>query len=130
MTTEIATEAKEDLKLRFADLAKHGRKFDRAVDTVLAGGVKENRFVPSGRSILTVVGRLGEEFIDPAKPYCSCSNFFFKVTTGKDELCYHLLSYAIASKVGKVEVTEFSDEEYGQVLAAILGDVFDVMRRS
>src|SRR5208337_4108335 len=58
------------LKRQFAKYAKYGRKFDRAVETVVAGGVKEHRFLPSKRKILTVVGNLGDEFIDPEKPYC------------------------------------------------------------
>jgi predicted nucleic acid-binding Zn finger protein len=130
MTTEAESGRREELRHRFSELSKHGRKLDKAIDTALAGGVKESRFVPSGRRILTVVGRLGEEFIDPDKPYCSCSNFLFRVMTGKEETCYHLLSHTIASRSGRVEVTEFSDEEYGQFLKAVIGDVFDVMNRS
>jgi predicted nucleic acid-binding Zn finger protein len=130
MTTEPETIQKEELKRRFNEFSRHGRKFDRAINTVLAGGVKENRFMPSGRRILTVVGRLGDEFIDPKKPYCSCSNFFFRVMNGKEELCYHLLSYEIASRSDRIEVTKFSDEEYGAFLKALIGDVFDVINRS
>lgn len=130
MTTEPETDPKEELKRQFSELSRHGRKFDRAIDTVLAGGVKENRFVPSGRKILTVIGRLGDEFIDPEKPYCSCSNFFFRVMNGREELCYHLLSYEIASRSGRIEVVKFSDEEYGPVMKAIVGDVFNVIKNS
>jgi predicted nucleic acid-binding Zn finger protein len=130
MTTEPETGQKEELKREFSEFSRHGRKFDRAIDTVLAGGVKESRFLPSGRRILTVVGRLGDEFIDPEKPYCSCSNFFFRVINGKEELCYHLLSYEIASRSHRIEVIKFSDEEYGAVLKAIIGDVFDVINHS
>ena len=130
MTPEAEVEAKAKLGQRFSDLSQYGRKFDRALATVLAGGVKESRFLPSGRRIVTVVGKLGEEFIDPQKPYCSCSNFFFKVMRGKEETCYHLLSYTIASRSGNVDVVEFSDEEYAQVLRATIVDVFDVMNRS
>ncbi len=125
----MTTEEKEELKRRFSELSKHGRKFDKAIDAAVSGNVKESRFVPSGRKILTVVGNLGDEFIDPEKPYCSCSHFYFRVLSGKDELCYHLLSYEIASQAGKVEVTEFSDEEYGPILKAIIGDVFDILNR-
>ena len=116
--------------MEFSELAGFGRKFDRALATVLAGGVKESRFVPSGRKILTVVGNLGDEFIDPQKPYCSCSDFFFKVSGRKEETCYHLLSYRIASQSGRVDVVEFSDEEYPQVLKAVVTDVFEVLNRS
>ncbi len=124
------SEQKELLKGKLAEFERHGSKLDRAIDTVLAGGVKESRFLPSGRKVITVVGRLGDEFIDPEKPYCSCSNFFFRVLGGREETCYHLLSYIVATKLGKVDVVEFSDEEYGPYLAATVRDVFEVLRKS
>ncbi len=124
------TEQRDELKAKFPHLAKYGTKLDRAVDIVLAGGVKETIFLPSGRKLYTVVGRLGDEFIDPEKPYCSCSNFFFRVLGGREETCYHLLSYKIASEVGRVDKTEFSDEEYRQYLVAAVNDVFDVLEKS
>ena len=80
--------------------------------------------------MITVVGRLGDEFIDPEKPYCSCSNFFFRVLGGREQICYHLLSYKIAKETGKLDVIRFSDEEYGQYLAATVRDVFEVLRKS
>lgn len=124
------SQVKERLRDATTEFAKYGRKFDKAVDTVLAGGVKECRFVPSGRKVFAVVGKMGDEFIDPEKPYCSCSNFFFKVLGGRDELCYHLLSYRIAVKTGRVDVVKFSDEEYAAYLTATIGDVFQVLARS
>jgi predicted nucleic acid-binding Zn finger protein len=124
------SETREAWKEKFAEFEKYGPKLDRAIDTVLAGGVKESRFLPSGRKLTTVVGRLGDEFIDPEKPFCSCSNFFFRVLGGREEICYHLLSHKIASKSGKVDVIEFSDEEYGPYLVATIRDVFEVLRKS
>ena len=113
-----------------AGLARYGRKFEKAIDTVIAGGVKECRFLPSGRKVFSVVGTLGDEFIDPEKPYCSCSNFFFRVMSGREELCYHLLSYMIAVRTGRVVVVEFSDDEYGEYLSATVRDVFEVLTKS
>ncbi len=124
------TDEREALKEKVGEFAKYDRKFEKAIDTVLAGGVKEARFLPSGRHLLTVVGRLGDEFIDPQRPYCSCSNFFFRVTGGREELCYHLLSYKIAVKTSKVDVVVFSDEEYAGYLAATVQDVFEVLAKS
>ncbi|MDA4125886.1 MAG: hypothetical protein OK452_01605 [Thaumarchaeota archaeon] len=124
------SETKEAWKEKFAEFAKYGPKLDRAIDTVLAGGVKESRFLPSGRKVTSVVGRLGDEFIDPEKPYCSCSNFFFRVLGGREGTCYHLLSHKIAAKTGKIDVVEFSDEEYGPYLVATIRDVFEVLRKS
>ena len=124
------SEERDTLKKKLAEFEKYGTKLDRAIDTALTGGVKESRFLPSGRRVLTVVGRLGDEFIDPEKPYCSCSNFYFRVLGGREEICYHLLSYRIAVKTGRVDVTEFSDDEYGPYLVATVRDVFEVLRKS
>lgn len=127
---EKTSEQKDALRARFPGYTKYGTKLDRAIDTVLAGGVKESLFLPSGRKVITVVGRLGDEFIDPDRPYCSCSNFFFRVLGGREETCYHLLSYRIASEAGRLDVVKFSDEEYGGYLAAAVRDVFEVLRKS
>lgn len=124
------SQEKEALRLRLAKFEKYGRKLDRALDTVLADGVKEIHFSPSGRKIHTIVGRLGDEFIDPERPYCSCSNFHFRVLTGREEICYHLLSYEVATQIGKVDAIEFSDEEYTSYLAATIRDVFEVLGKS
>jgi predicted nucleic acid-binding Zn finger protein len=124
------SEQKDELKARIPEFAKYGSKFEKSVDTVLAGGVKESRFLPSGRRILTVVGRLGDEFIDPERPYCSCSNFYFRALGGREEVCYHLLSYKIAAKAGKIDVVDFSDDEYGPYLVATIRDVFQVLGKS
>lgn len=80
--------------------------------------------------MITVVGRMGDEFVDPERPYCSCSNFFFKVVGGREDACYHLLSYKISSRMGMTDVIEFSDDEYGPYLSATVGDVFEVLRKS
>ena len=123
-------EGRQALREEVTEFARYGRKFDKAINTVMSGGVKECLFLPSGRKVFSVVGTLGDEFIDPEKPYCSCSNFFFRVSGGRDELCYHLLSYLIAVKTGRVSVVEFSDDEYGEYLSAIIKDVFEVLTKS
>lgn len=120
----------ERMKKTAAKYSRHGRKLDQALKTVLAGGVKEHRFLPSGRTIFTVVGSQGDEFIDPLRSYCSCSHFFFRVLGGRDETCYHLLSHRIAVELGKVDLVTFDDGEYGQVFATLVGDVFGVIERS
>ena len=117
------------IKDRFPEFAKYGSKFDKAVDTVLSRGVKECRFLQSGRKVLVVVGRFGDELVDPQKPYCSCANFYFKVIRGKDDLCYHLISYRIASKTGLLDVLEFYDEEYGPYFSATVDDIMNSLER-
>jgi predicted nucleic acid-binding Zn finger protein len=121
------SDQREELKAKLPEFSKYGAKLDRAIDAVLAGSVKDVRFLPSGRRLFTVVGRLGDEFIDPDKPYCSCSNFYFRVLGGREDICYHLLSYRIAAKTGMTQVVDFSDEEYAPYLAAHMNDVFEVL---
>lgn len=118
-----------EIKERFPEFAKYGTKLDKAIETVVSRGVKECRFDPSGRKLHIVVGRFGDELLDPDKPYCSCANFFFKVIRGKDDLCYHLISYRIAAKVGLVESIGFEDEEYGPYFAATVEDVLNSLEK-
>jgi predicted nucleic acid-binding Zn finger protein len=121
------TSEEEKLTSQVPEFAMYGAKFRKAIETVLAGGVKESRFSPSGRKLFTVVGRLGDEFIDPEKPYCSCSNFYFKVLGGKEDACYHLLSYWIAAKTNRIDLIQLDDEEYPSYLAAAVSDIFEVL---
>ena len=121
---------KEELRRRFAGYSRHGKKFEKALETVASGGVKGHRFVPSGRVIYTVVGHLGDEFVDPDRHYCSCSNYYFRVLTGREDTCYHLLSYEMAAEAKAVEIADFGDEEYDAMLSVITRDVFDVIDRS
>ena len=121
---------RESLKEAVAQFERYGAKLAKAVDTVLAGGVKEIRFAPSGRKLAIVLGRLGDEFVDPDKPYCSCSNFYFRVLGGREETCYHLLSYEIAAKARMLDTVEFDDDEFGPYLAATVNDVFYSLGKS
>ncbi len=114
----------EEFASHFNRYSRYGNKFSKAIKSVLSGCVKKHTFSPSGRFVFTVVGRDGEEFIDPERPFCSCSNFYFKVLGGGvDDLCYHLISYNIALESKRVETVAFSDEEYASVLSAISRDV-------
>jgi len=83
---------------RFSQRSASRKYLERAVDAVLEGRVKRHRFIPSGRVLHTVVGRSGDEFIDPEKPFCSCQHFFFSVLGGRDQTCYHLLANSIATE--------------------------------
>lgn len=112
------------------DLASHRQKFERAIDAVMAGGVKECLFLSSRRRVFSVVGKFGDEFIDPERPYCSCGDFFFRVERGREDVCYHLLSYRIAARTGRIDVIEFQDDEYGDYLSAIVSDIFEVLAKS
>ncbi len=87
--------------------------------------MKRHVFRPSGRIIYSVVGRGGDEFLDPVKNYCSCSDYFFRVLGGKEEYCYHLLSYKIASEGKRLDEITFDDEEYEGFLKLMILDILN-----
>jgi predicted nucleic acid-binding Zn finger protein len=114
---------RDELIEKFSQLSKSRKYLERAVDTVLQGRVKRHVFVPSGRVIYTVVGRSGDEFIDPEKPFCSCQHFFFSVLGGRDQTCYHLLANSIATEAHRSIQIEFHDEEFRDFLKLLSSDL-------
>lgn len=121
------SEPRDRIADKVREFERYGPKLAKAIDAVLAGGVKVALFLPSGRRVTTVVGRMGDEFIDSERPYCSCSSFFFQAQAGNEPMCYHLLAHRIALKLGMADTVNFSDEEYGDYLAATLHDVMEVL---
>ena len=103
--------------------SKHPEQFSKAEETALHGCVKMHIFSPSGRVIYTVVGRSEEEFIDPSKPFCSCKDFFFGVLGGRNETCYHLLSYEIAKEASRLDRIVLHDEEFGSFVGLLANDI-------
>lgn len=116
-------ESKEELASRFARYSKNHGQFEKALDAAFSGSVKRHTFLPSGKSIYTVVGRNADEFIDPAKSFCSCESYFYSVLSGKAEYCYHLLGYKIADESGLVREVKFDDEEYDTFMRLLASDV-------
>jgi predicted nucleic acid-binding Zn finger protein len=114
---------REELIEKFFHRSASRKYLERAVDAVLEGRVKRHVFTPSGRVLYTVVGRSGDEFIDPEKPFCSCQHFFFSVLGGRDQSCYHLLANAIATEMGRSVETEFHDEEFRYFLRLLSSDL-------
>ena len=124
MTSPIGGESEsERLANRFARRAADKKQLEKAVDAALSGSVKKHVFVPSGRSVYTVVGSNADEFIDPDRWFCSCESYFYGVLGNKVNQCYHLLSYEIATESGLVREVEFGDEEYDGFLRLLAGDV-------
>ena len=115
--------ARAGLVSRFADYSRYGRHFDKAIDTVLQRNVKKQRFGPSGRSVYSVVGNGGDEFVDPVRGFCSCSHYFFRVLGGHDETCYHLLSLRMAVEADMLDEVDFHDEEYEQFVRSLFLDI-------
>jgi predicted nucleic acid-binding Zn finger protein len=116
-------ESKEELAARFARFSDGKSQFEKAIDAALGGCVKRHTFLPSGRHIYTVVGSNADEFVDPERPFCSCESYFYGVLGAKDKLCYHILSYKIASESGLVKEVEFADEEYDTFMGLLASDV-------
>ena len=116
---------REELVIRFTRYSRFVGQFDKALDAVLDGCVKMHIFSPSGRVIYTVVGRSGEEFIDPVKPFCSCRNFFFGVLGGRNQTCYHLLSYEVAKEAGMFDRICMHDEEFEYFTRLLVRDLVD-----
>lgn len=103
--------------------SNYRNQFKRAALTAFGGGVKRHVFVPSGRALYTVVGRRGDEFLDPDGPYCSCEHFFYRVMGGREQSCYHLLSYRIARESKRIDEVLFNDEEYYTFLSLLTLDL-------
>ena len=114
-----------DLASRFARYSKHQGQFNRAIEAVLDGCVKKHLFMPSGRTLYTVIGRSGEEFMDPHRPFCSCKDFFFRVLGGQIETCYHLLSYEIAKEAQLFDEVIFNDDEFRTFLGLLTLDILE-----
>lgn len=114
---------REELIRRHLQHSTSQKYLERAVDAVLQGRVKKYVFAPSGRVLYTVVGRNGDEFIDPEKPFCSCEHFFFRVLGGRGESCYHLLAYSIADETNRFHRLEFHDEEFSIFLRLLSSDL-------
>jgi len=117
------SESREQLALRFARYSDQRSQLTKAVEAASGGCVKRHTFLPSGRTIYTVVGRNAEEFVDPEKPFCSCESYFYGVLGAKINRCYHILSYKIADESGLVEDVRFDDEEYDAFFRLLAYDV-------
>ena len=79
--------------------------------------VKLHLFEPSNRKIWTVVGTDKEYWFDPVLDFCSCPGYYF------NNECYHLELFPMATIKNKIELTTFSDDEYGSFIASLLVDL-------
>jgi len=114
---------------RHEEKSSDSPRLSKAQAVVDSQGVKLHRFLPSGRTIWTVVGRECDFLVDidpedETKLYCACSDFYYRVLSTKVSECYHLLAYKIALKQELYVTVNFSDEEYPQFLRALVADDF------
>ena len=106
-----------------AQYGKYGKKLERAWQLVNTQSIKLHRFSPSGRELWTAVGKEGDQLVYEEQPYCSCRDFHYRVLGEKEETCYHLIGLKMAKQLKAFDIIEFDDEEYPQILAAILKDL-------
>jgi len=110
------------------NVISRSKRVDKARRVVESQAVKLHRFLPSGITIWTVVGRdrdfLIDFGVDNQKPYCSCNDFHFRVLSGLIPECYHLLAAKTATSNDMYSVVEFSDEEFPGFLRALISDNF------
>jgi len=92
-------------------------------EVVKAGRVKRHVFTPSDREIWTVVGSRIDHYIDLEQPYCSCKGFHYHLIRGLEQTCYHIEAARIAKQTNRYSKITFSDEEYYDLLKAILNDL-------
>jgi predicted nucleic acid-binding Zn finger protein len=100
---------------------------ERAQQVLDSSGVKLHKFLPSGRELLTVLGRDGDLLVDISdkrSPYCSCGDFYFRVQAGQIRECYHLIAAKKAKQSNSYFKIDFSDEEYQSFLKALVTDIF------
>lgn len=97
--------------------------YDKTTSIVFAKRVKMHRFLPSGRYIMTVVGKSGEHWVDVNMRFCSCRAFYFAMTGGKKSTCYHLTSAQIAYDIGAIDEIVFDDEEFDGFVHGLVLDV-------
>jgi predicted nucleic acid-binding Zn finger protein len=103
----------------------------KARGVVESQAVKLHRFLPSGRTIWTVVGKDCDFIVDidlenPDRLYCSCSDFYFRVLSQKIPECYHLLALEMALKEELFSVIDFNDGEFPEFLRALVKDIFGI----
>jgi len=99
---------------------------EKARKVVESLAVKLHKFQPSGLEVWTVVGSDRDFLVDfqNSKPYCSCSDFYYRVLSARETECYHLLAAKTAAANEMYSVVEFSDEEFGGFMKALISDIF------
>ena len=89
-------------------------------EAVVEGRVKRHVFLPSGRTVWTVVGRKAEYWVDPHHGYCSCPAHYFGGPAGT---CYHIKYQIRAHSSSTYETIEFHDEEFDAFVTGLVNDV-------
>lgn len=97
-------------------------------NAISLGSVKRLLFRPSERIVWIVVGKDNEHWADPELGFCTCKDFYFKALSGGSD-CYHLKSIRRAVEESRYNTILFGDDEYVQLLQAIVDDQSFLCRR-
>jgi predicted nucleic acid-binding Zn finger protein len=96
-----------------------GTRFENAVKAVEEGKVRRVTFTPSRREVWIVSGKERNYLLLQAAGYCSCEDFYFRVISHEEILCYHLLAQRLADALCKYTVTEEPDIRYEEVASKV-----------
>ena len=90
----------------------------KKIDSLLSEKrIKLHIFEPSDRRIWTGVGTDKEYWFDPDLDFCSCPGYYF------NNECYHLDNFPLAMSQNQIELTVFSDDEYGSFIGSLLSEL-------
>ncbi len=103
----------EDGKQRLIEAFQ--KRFNQAMELVEEEKVSKYVFSPSGRTIWVVAGKHGEYQVLPESMFCSCDDYFFRVMSGKKQVCYHIIAQQMGEALGKYRTTDLADSNYAQM---------------
>ena len=96
--------------------AAFGARFKNADTVVETGRVRRVAFQPSNRVVWLVSGKEKEYLVLSHAGFCSCEDFYFRVISREETLCYHLLAQRLAEALDKYVLAEENDERYNEIV--------------
>ena len=115
--SQLSDEIRDELSKVF------GTRLENAVKAVEEGKVRRVTFTPSRRAVWIVSGKERDYLLLSAAGYCSCEDFYFRVISHEEFLCYHLLAQRLAGALGKYTVAEEPDSRYDEVASRVAKEV-------
>jgi len=98
------------------ELAKtFGPRFENALKAIEEGKVRRLLFVPSRRVVWLVSGRERDYLILPRAGFCSCEDFYFRVISHEEFLCYHLLAQRLTEALRQYSSIDEPDGRYEEI---------------
>ena len=100
-----------------------GARLENAAKAIEQGKVRKASFTPSRRVVWILPGKERDYLLLPAAGYCSCEDFYFRVISHEEFVCYHLLAQRLAEALGKYTIVEEPDSRYDEVASKIAREV-------